>query len=182
MLLFNSTQVLGVTKRMFLSSNLPLGVRAVSLQTLPCMESTISHWFLQICSHCSKTYLPGKEVKGHIVTFFNCWVGCFREYKIGVFSRHKQKGWESGHNMQQGKFWLDMQNIFLVGVVKHQRLPVELVKSLSLGTFNFSLDKRLKNTIKLGNQFCFELRVGLSNCQRSLQPQLFCDSTIHNPG
>lgn len=30
------------------------------------------------------------------------------------------------HNMQQGKFWPDIQNIFLVGAVKYWRLPMNL--------------------------------------------------------
>lgn len=40
--------------------------------------------------------------------------------------RKKKKMRVLVHNMQQGKFWPDIQNIFLVGVVKHWRLPMNL--------------------------------------------------------
>lgn len=55
------------------------------------------------------------------------------------------------HKLQQGKFWLSVRKAFFtVKLIKEwTRLPIEIVKPLSLNTFRTWLDKALSNLIKL---------------------------------
>lgn len=65
------------------------------------------------------------------------------------------------HNMQQGKFQPDIQNIFLVGVVKHWRLPMNL---WNLHPWGDSIQRLIGQTPEKHNQarklILFELWIG----------------------
>lgn len=111
--------------------------------------------------------------------------------QLRVFSGHrrgeKKKRDESlcsyfVDNMQQRKFWPDIQNIFLTGLVSTEGCPWTCEISTLGGDIQRLIGQVPEKHNKAWKLILFELWIGLGDFQWSLQPELFCDSVIHNPG
>lgn len=160
MLLFYSTWILRVTKRMFLFSDLLPGIRGLFLYELSlawnqwCQAGFLSP-LPPMFSYCILEKKP--RWRNTQVTAFSYCKGCFRENNLSLLGTQKIR--VHGCNTQHGKLQLDCYAFFKWGQLTTEKLPRELEKSVVLVTSTVWLDKSLGNGIKLGSQLCYELRV-----------------------